>query len=333
MRLDAALVSNVRQKNAATFFRKSDQRHAGRFDYSEVVYIDANTPVQIICTEHEPFHAKPKSHLYAQSGNCPRCYQETRGHSWKRTGERQRLSREEFVRRARARHGSAYCCDDVQYVNFASKIVLTCPLHGPFLMAPEKHLAGQGCKRCAHGRLSQRRRLRIWALMARISEVHGLGHYDYDLRGYVNFHSHIRVRCARHGWFEQEIGAHLSGHACAMCCCSRGERRVRQVLNELDFEFCEQARFPECRDRGQLAFDFYIPGLRVLIEYDGKQHFQRSELWGGHHVLALTQRHDAIKDEFAVTHGYRLIRIPYWEFDRIETILREQLAERRPLAA
>ena len=75
-----------------------------------------------------------------------------------------------------------------------------------------------------------------------------------------------------------------------------------------------------------MPFDFYVPGLRLLIEYDGRQHFQKSELWGGHHQLERTQRHDDIRDRFAAENSFPLIRIPYWEFDHIEEILRAALA-------
>jgi very-short-patch-repair endonuclease len=45
-------------------------------------------------------------------------------------------------------------------------------------------------------------------------------------------------------------------------------------------------------------------------------------LWGGRHVLETTQRHDAIKTAFSASHGYQLVRIPYWEFRRIPDVVR-----------
>lgn len=34
---------------------------------------------------------------------------------------------------------------------------------------------------------------------------------------------------------------------------------------------------------------------------------------------------DRIKNKYAKKYGWNLIRIPYWEFDNIETILNEKL--------
>ena len=90
-------------------------------------------------------------------------------------------------------------------------------------------------------------------------------------------------------------------------------------------KFVEQAQFPECCDQRPLRFDFYVPSQRLLIEFDGRQHYENSELWGGAETLAVTQRRDAIKDRFSVEHGYRLVRIPFSDYDNINTILLEQL--------
>ena len=35
--------------------------------------------------------------------------------------------------------------------------------------------------------------------------------------------------------------------------------------------------------------------------------------------------HDSIKDEYAKKNGWKLIRIPYWDFDNIEEILKEMV--------
>lgn len=232
-----------------------------------------------------------------------------------------------FVLRARAIHGERYDYSQARYRDSRTKVTVLCPKHGAFRLAADKHLSGRGCRQCSRERLSQERRLSIWDLLERIIAAHGLGDFDYQLRGYRNLHSKLRIRCHRHGWFMQSAGNHIDGHGCARCTSSRGERRIRQELRRLRVEFREQVRFPDCRNRGQLPFDFYLPAHNVLIEFDGKQHFRKSELWGGRHVLETTQRHDAIKTTFAELHGFRLIRIPYWDFRRIPDIVRSVVAD------
>lgn len=153
--------------------------------------------------------------------------------------------------------------------------------------------------------------------------------YDrYDLRGYVNQFTKIGIHCPAHGWFRQAAIAHWKGHGCAKCSDSRGEREVRNWLIEHGIAFREQVRFSGCRDKRPLPFDFYLPGRRILIEYDGQQHFESPELWGGRHQLELTQKHDAIRNRFAAEGGIQLIRIPYWDFDRIGSILTSAILSR-----
>lgn len=189
-------------------------------------------------------------------------------------------------------------------------------------MSPSKHLAGQGCRQCSNERLSQKRRLSVWKIIERIGFRHGFDRFDYDLRAYVNLHSRIRIYCRRHGWFEQEANAHLRiGCGCPKCRSSRGESRIRRQLKLLCVNFKEQACFSDCRDLRLLRFDFFLPQHRTLIEYDGKQHFKKSKLWGGQESFDRTKRHDELKNRFAIQEGFRLIRIPYWDFDRIEEIM------------
>ena len=74
-----------------------------------------------------------------------------------------------------------------------------------------------------------------------------------------------------------------------------------------------------------LPFDFYLPQYNCCIEYDGKQHY----LYGGfgNDLLELMniKYRDNIKTNYCQQNNIKLIRIPYWDFDNIEEILKQQL--------
>ena len=74
-----------------------------------------------------------------------------------------------------------------------------------------------------------------------------------------------------------------------------------------------------------MPFDFYIPSLNVLIEFDGIQHFEILPHWGGIDKLIETKIHDTIKTKYSENNHIKLIRIPYWELNNIEKILNEEL--------
>ena len=57
-----------------------------------------------------------------------------------------------------------------------------------------------------------------------------------------------------------------------------------------------------------LRYNFYIKSLNVLLEADGRQHVEEVSTWGG---FATTQRHDKMKNAYALKNGIELVRIPY----------------------
>lgn len=73
-----------------------------------------------------------------------------------------------------------------------------------------------------------------------------------------------------------------------------------------------------------LQLDRYYPRLKLAFEYDGAQHFQSIENWGGEEVFREIQRRDREKEELCIKSGIRLVRIKYDErlsLENIKTIL------------
>ncbi len=302
------------------FIEKARAKHGDRFDYSTSRYAAFKEPIEVVCRTHGPCQTTPKAHLHSRSGGCVECRAVI-------ISREHRFTNAEFIERARKVHGDRYQYHLVDYDHGRAKVVIVCPKHGPFQMKAARHIEGRGCQKCAFERIGRERRLSFWDFVERVVLVHGAGRYDYEMKDFVNAHSKIPIRCPKHGVFRQTPAAHMRGHGCPRCVQSAGEQRVREALSTLGVDFSEQVRFADCCDRRPLAFDFYVPEVRLLIEFDGRQHYDNSELWGGDEQLAETQRHDAIKDRFAARNGYRLLRIPYWEADRIEDILLERLTQ------
>lgn len=96
---------------------------------------------------------------------------------------------------------------------------------------------------------------------------------------------------------------------------SSGERTVADWLVAHGIEFEREVTFDSCRDKKPLPFDFLVYGPQdVLIEFDGKQHFESVEYFGGDERLEYVARHDAIKTKWANEQGIRLLRIR-WDED------------------
>ena len=89
----------------------------------------------IICHEHGEFWQRPDKHLFSKRG-CPKC------------GKTQKLTKEEFIEKAKLIHKDTYDYSNVEYKTTEQKIEIICKKHGSFKQTPHAHLSGQGCPIC-----------------------------------------------------------------------------------------------------------------------------------------------------------------------------------------
>ena len=119
------------------------------------------------------------------------------------------------------------------------------------------------------------------------------------------------------------------GQYCSSCSGSesKGERKVRHFLEDYNINFIQEYTFPNCKDKNVLPFDFYLTNYNYIIEYDGMQHFEPVSFNGKDATknLIATQRHDKIKNDYCKQHKIKIIRIPYWDYDKIDHILKNEL--------
>ena len=92
-------------------------------------------------------------------------------------------------------------------------------------------------------------------------------------------------------------------------------------MNKLNLK--HKKTFEQCRNpktNTLLKFDFYLPKYNLCIEYDGEQHFKYSNHgWNTKEKFDQIQYRDSIKNKFCEENSIKLIRIPYTEFDKINS--------------
>ena len=143
---------------------------------------------------------------------------------------------------------------------------------------------------------------------------------------YINVGTKLKTICPNGHEYIVSYGHFLGGNRCTKCkMVSKGERIISKYLNKRGILFKEQYRFYNCRFKNTLPFDFYLPNLNTLIEFDGEQHYKISEYFGGLNGFVDTKIRDTIKNRYCEENNINLIRIPYWELDNIEQILNEKL--------
>ena len=94
---------------------------------------------------------------------------------------------------------------------------------------------------------------------------------------------------------------------------SHGNIKIDHLLKEANISYEREKRFNSCKDKSYLPFDFYVNN-QYLIEYDGKQHFQKSSLFD----YETTHKHDLIKSKWCKENEIPLIRIPYTHYDNLK---------------
>lgn len=123
------------------------------------------------------------------------------------------------------------------------------------------------------------------------------------------------------------LPANVVSNKITSCGCraeSSGEAFIANVLDEINVPYISQYRFSDCKDAAPLPFDFAIlaPKELVLLEYDGRQHFEAIDFFGGQQAFELRKFHDSIKEEYCRTNNIKFIRVPFtYSYDEIKELL------------
>jgi very-short-patch-repair endonuclease len=92
---------------------------------------------------------------------------------------------------------------------------------------------------------------------------------------------------------------------------SMGERQIESWLKSNNIDYKTQYKVEGCKNKKPLSYDFFIPDKNLLIEYQGIQHYQPVEIFGGEENFKKQQENDKIKKRFAFNNGYELLEIKY----------------------
>lgn len=191
------------------------------------------------------------------------------------------------------------------YINNNTGILCRCKVDEYiWTPTPSNLLAGKGCPVC--GGVKKR------TTDEYINEVHQINLNIEVLGEYINAVTPILHRCRldKTEWFAQPNHI-LSGHGCPVCNCSIGEKTITKYLEYNNILFISQHTFNDCKNKKKLPFDFYLPEYNACIEYDGLQHFEVVDFFGGDDGFKKRQYNDSIKTAYCELNNIQLLRIRY----------------------
>ncbi|WNA16087.1 hypothetical protein XaC1_444 [Xanthomonas phage XaC1] len=190
-----------------SYIEKACQVHNNKYKYDKTIYKMGRSKIIITCPIHGDFEQVASGHL---SGNgCSKC------------GGTEKLTTEIFIQRANKAHKGLYTYEKVKYVNLTTKVKITCPTHGVFEQSPDKHIEGNGCKKCSGMEQSNTN-----DFIKKSSIIHN-NIYNYDKVNYVTAHKIVTITCPEHGDFEITPNRHLNGSGCILCSTGGGYRRTK----------------------------------------------------------------------------------------------------------
>lgn len=307
---------SLNTKSTSDFINDAIKIHNNLYDYSKSFYKNNKTKINIVCKIHGEFLQLPNNHL--NGSRCPKC----QGNFI--------YDKLEFIKKANVIHKNKYNYEFADYRNVKSKIKILCKTHGFFNQFANNHLRGSGCKKCSIINSSKIKSKNQDFIINSFIKTHG-NRYDYNNVVYKNIKTKVNILCKKHGMFKQHPYTHIKGSGCPKCKISKGEIKIKNFLDLNKIYHIYQKSFENCRNPKTnccLKFDFYIPDKNILIEYDGEQHFKCSKV--GKHTttseeLEALQFRDNLKTKYAFENNFKLIRISYLDYNRLEEILTQTL--------
>lgn len=142
----------------------------------------------------------------------------------------------------------------------------------------------------------------LWKCRCKCGEIR-------EIRG-GTLKSGLSLSCGCH---KIEVARELASHGTRL---SVMEKKVSVWLQESGFYFEPQKVYPDLRGKlgYPLSYDFLVydnDGPRLLIECQGRQHYEPVEYFGGEEQFKVQQKNDQVKRDYADILGIRLIEISY----------------------
>jgi len=239
-------------------------------------YVDSTQPLQIQCACGRQFEMNLIQFRYRKGGRCSDCYRNE-------ISERFTISYEDIKKYIEEESDSecVLITPKEEYVNTRILIDIQCKCGNTFKTSVHEFKSNnkRQCNKCGIGLMPVEDFLRLFEDENRDCEL-----VEYENKdGYVLAHSTVQLRCFCGETFKTNRHNFTSyGRSkCDKCLLttSRGEKAIGECLDAVGINSEREHCFNDCRgERRPLPFDFAIldsnDSVAILIEYDGKQHFQ-----------------------------------------------------------
>jgi len=280
-------------------------------------YINAHTKMECECVDcGNHWFAKPNM-LLSQKTGCPICRQ-------KQVHDKKLFTQEEFELGVKKLNPHIKVLN--KYIQMKENIEWQCLICNNIHITKASNIFYKkrvGCENCGFIKMALLKRKSHNKF---VEEMNKINSNIIILDEYQGLKNKIKITCKTCSYtWESYPGDLLGGSLCPSCNESKGETKIKNYLINNKILFIKNMRFEDCKNKKKLPFDFYLLNKNILIEYDGIQHYQPIDKFGGKKEFENRQRNDSIKNKYCINNNIILIRIPYWEFNNVTKILNEAL--------
>ena len=279
-------MKSTKRLTTEDFILKSKEIHGNKYDYSLVEYVNNNTKVKILYNDII-YEQLPSNHL--KGFKC----ENIKG-----------LTQENFIKKSKEIHGDKYDYSLVNFKNVRGKIQLI--YNGDiYEQLAYAHLQGKSPEMAPF-------KITRLEFIKRAKVVHG-NIFDYSLVKCDGINNKVKIIYDKR-IYEQVASDHLSGHyPRGIIKESKGVHDITEFLNVNNIKYIREHFYEDCKNINYLRFDFFLPETNTLIEYDGRQHFESVDIWGGEDALLKRKINDEIKNNYCIKNRIPLLRISYLE--------------------
>lgn len=211
-----------------------------------------------------------------------------------------------------------------QYTGMNSPIECRCKICGNIWNPKANNIYNQrsGCPNCARIKLHESKADSHDTFLSKLRRVNE----NIEVLGqYVNNHTNIKCKCIKcqHVW-EPRPDSLLAGQGCPHCHKSKGEIIIEKFLKDNNIQFIPQYGIKGNFDsRKFMKVDFYLPEKKMIIEYNGLQHYIPVEYFGGQLAFESRKLRDNNLEFYCQSHDITLLTIAYNQ--DIQHILKQTL--------